>query len=256
MGKNVIRIIKEEEKLSERCAEINVFENQGHVSRVVNDLKATLKDNDGLMALAAPQIGVRDRIFCIRFSDGEIKAFVNPIITKIHGKFLMIEKDVCDGKEYMVQRPERILVGYQNAQGRLDADKAFNKPLSAIFEHMVDVIDGTAHFKHLSIGLPIDSAYYEAPQEQKDELHEWYKNTYLPQKIGELKKIAESDEDIKKVQGAIDFMTSVLEGKTELVPEDKEGNLDFEHSSVKGLTKREERRKAYEDHFKKKYGIK
>lgn len=256
MSKNVIRIIKEEEKLSERCDEINVFENQEHVSHVINDLKATLKDNDGLIALAAPQIGFRDRIFCIRFSDGEIKAFVNPIITKIQGKFLMIEKDICDDREYMVQRPERVLVGYQTPLGKVEADKAFNNPLSAIFEYMIDVLDGTAHFKHSAIGLPIDSAYYKAPQEQKDELHDWYLSIYLPKKVDELQKIAEGDDDIKKTQKAIDFMTSVLECKTELVPEDKDGNLDFEHSSVKGLHKREERTKEYEKLIKKKLGIK
>lgn len=254
--KNVLRIINEEERLSERCDEVNVFKEHEHVTHVINDLKDTIRANPELMALAAPQIGVKERIFCIRFSDGDIKAFVNPMITKIHGKFLMIEKDVCDGAEYMMQRPERIMVGYQTAQGKAETDKTLNNPLSAIFEHMIDVLDGTAHFNHQSIGLPIDSDYYEAPQEQKDELHQWYLNTYLPGKIAELKKVAEGDEEIKKTQETIDFMTSVFEGKTELVPEDDKGNLDFENSSLKTLEKQEKWQKDYEGRLKKKFGIK
>lgn len=254
--KNVLRIITEADRLSERCDEVNVFEAHEHVTHVINDLKDTLRANQELMALSAPQIGVKERIFCIRFSDGDIKAFINPMITKIQGKFLMIEKDVCDGKEYMMQRPDRVMVGYQTAQGKAETDKTLNNPLSAIFEHMVDVLDGTAHFKHQTIGLPIDSDYYAAPQSQKDELHNWYLGTYLPGRIAELKKVADADEEIKKTQRSIDFMTSVFEGKTELVPADDKGNLDFDNSSAKALEKQERWQKEYEGRLKKKFGIK
>ena len=254
--KNVLRIITEADRLSERCDEVNVFEAREHVTHVINDLKDTLRANQELMALSAPQIGVKERIFCIRFSDGDIKAFINPMITKIQGKFLMIEKDGCDGKEYMMQRPDRVMVGYQTAQGKAETDKTLNNPLSAIFEHMVDVLDGTAHFKHQTIGLPIDSDYYKAPQSQKDELHNWYIDTYLPGKIAELKKVADADGEIKKTQQSIDFMTSVFEGKTEIVPMDDKGDLDFDNSSVKALEKQEKWQKEYEGRLKKKFGIK
>lgn len=256
MGKNVLRIITEEEKLSERCSEVDVLENQAHVSHVVHDLKDTLIANDGLIALAAPQIGVQERIFCIRFSDGDIRAFINPMITKVKGKCLMIEKDICDGEEYMIQRPERVMVGYQTVQGKAETDRTLNNPLASIFEHMMDVIDGTAHFKHQSIGLPIDSDYYAAPQEQKDELHKWYIETYLPERVAELQKVADSDEEIRKTQSSIDFLTSVWEGKTEIVPVDKDGNLDFENSSVKAIEKHDKRQKEYENRLKKKFNIK
>lgn len=254
-SKNVWKIVTDERDLSDRSDEVNVAGNPAHVTSVVNDLKDTLRDNDGLIALAAPQIGVKERIFCIRFSDGEIKSFINPMITKIQGKFLMIEKDVVDGREYMVQRPERVMVGYQTPTGKAETDKTLNNPLSAVFEHMVDVLDGTAHYKHIALGLEIGDDYYKAPKEQKDELHGWYIDTYLPAKTAELQAIADSDEDIRKTQQAIDFMESVWEGKTEVVPSNDKGDLDFENSSLKVHAENEERREKSEAALKKKFGI-
>jgi peptide deformylase len=254
-SKNVWKIVTDERDLSDRCDEVNAIADPAHVTSVVNDLKDTLRDNDGLIALAAPQIGVKERIFCIRFSDGEIKSFVNPMVTKIQGKFLMIEKDVVDGKEYMVQRPDRAMVGYQTPAGKAETDKVLNNPLSAVFEHMVDVLDGTAHYKHLALGIEIGDDYYKAPKGQKEELNEWYINTYLPAKVAELKAVADGDEDIQRTQKAIDFMESVWEGKTEVVPSNAEGDLDFEHSSTKMVEEHEAIRKEHEARVKKKYGI-
>lgn len=252
---NILRIIKEEGKLSTRCSEINVYENLKHVTKVVNDLKDTIKANKDLISLAAPQIGVSERIFCIRFSDGEIRSFINPMITKIQGKCLMIEKDICDDKEYMIQRPERIMVGYQSPTGKVETDVSLNNPISAIFEHMVDVIDGTASFKHRTIGIEIDGEYYKAPQEQKDELHNWYLNEYVPAKMSELQKIADNDEDIKKTRDAISFMSSVISGETEVVPS-YNNELKFEESTLKIKEENDKRQKEFEESLKKKFGIK
>lgn len=255
MGLNVLRIIKEEEKLSDRCSEINVFENLKYVTKIVNDLKDTLKANKDLFALAAPQIGVNARIFCIRFADGEIKSFVNPMITKIQNKCLMIEKDICNNKEYMIQRPDRIMVGYQSPSGKVETDVSLKNPIAAIFDYMIDVIDGTATFKHTVMGLEINRDYYKAPQEQKEELHQWYLNTYVPSKLKELQTIAENDEDIKKTTDAISFMSSVIEGKTEVVPS-YNNELKFEESTLKIKEENDKRQKAFEDSLKKKFGIK
>ena len=43
------------------------------LTRTIKELKATLKANKDLMALAGPQLGYKDRVFCIKFADGEIK---------------------------------------------------------------------------------------------------------------------------------------------------------------------------------------
>lgn len=255
MAKYVLKIIKDAEKFRERCSEYNVIENLKGASKIVNDLKDTMKANKDLMALAAPQIGVDARIFCIRFSDGEIKAYINPMITKIQGKFLMIEKDICSDKEYMIQRPERILVTYQKPSGAVDADISFKNPVSAIFEQMVDILDGTLLDKYEVLGLEIDDKYYRAPQEQKDELHNWYLTSFVPSRLEELNKLAEKDEEIKQTRDAISFMTSVVNGETEVVPI-VDNELKFEASSVKAKEKQDAFQKKYEEALKKKYGLK
>lgn len=254
MADYVLAIIKDENRLSERCNEVNVFESRNFVSKVVNDIKDTMKANKDLMALSAPQLGYNARIFCIRFSDGEIKTFINPMITKIKDKCIMIEKDICSDKEYMIQRPERVLVGFQTATGRAETDLSLKNPLSAIFEQMVDIIDGTLFFKYKTIGIEIDSNYYKASQKEKDELHEWYLNVYIPMKVKEMEEIANSDKDIKETRDAITFLTSVINGETELVPTFND-ELDFEHSSLKTKELNDKFRTDYEKAIKKKYGV-
>ncbi len=61
-------LLEQPEKLSERCDEINVFENNAQVRKIISDLKDTLKANSDLVALAAPQLGYKVRIFCIGFA--------------------------------------------------------------------------------------------------------------------------------------------------------------------------------------------
>lgn len=78
----ILAIIKDTEKLRERCDEINaasVFQN-GTVKNIAKDLKKTIVKYKDLVALSAPQLGYKYRIFCMRFKDGSIRTFVNPLI--------------------------------------------------------------------------------------------------------------------------------------------------------------------------------
>lgn len=254
MSNYVLKIVRDADKLNEYCDEYDVINNPKGAISIINDLKDTIKANKDLMALAAPQIGINARIFCIRFSNGEIKSFINPMITKFQGRFRMIEKDVCSDKEYMIQRPVRILVDYQTPTGKAEVDVSLENPVSAIFEQMVDILNGTLGFKYEFLGIEINDDYYAAPQEQKDELNDWYVNEYVPSKLKELNEIAEKDEDIKSTRDAIAFMTSVINGETEVVPT-YNGELNFEESSLKMKEKSEAVQKSYEDALKKKYGI-
>ena len=250
----VLAIIKDPQKLSERCDEINVIENIPYVRKVINDLKDTLKANKDLVALAAPQLGYKTRIFCVKFADEDIKAFVNPMVTKVEGKCLMIENIAGFDGEYMLQRPQRLMVGYQMPSGNYN-ELSLKHPMSALFDKMIDLIDGTLFFKYESVGLPIDKDYYKASQEEKEELHKWYFDTYLPARIKSLQDIASSDEDIKKLQDKIRYFTSVIDGTTETVPVIN-GELDFDYSSKKVAEAEAESRKEYLDNLKDKFGVK
>ena len=254
MGDYVLAVIKDPERLSERCDEINVFENQAQVRNIVSKLKETLKAHKDLMALAAPQLGYKYRIFCIRFADEEIQTFVNPMVTKRQGKCLMIEHtDALPGKEFMIQRSERVMAGYQKVSGQYN-ELSLKNPLAAIFESMLDVIDGTLFFKYETMGLPIDSDYYKASEEEKEALHNWYFETFLPTRLQQLEETANSDEDIKKLQEQIKYFTSVIEGETEIVPVYGE-EVDLENSSVKIKENEDKLRKEYLDTLKKNLGV-
>ena len=253
--KYVLAIVKDIDKLSTRCDEINVFENQKLVRKIVNNIKDTMKANKDMFALSAPQLGYNVRIFCIRFSDEDIKAFINPMATKTEGKCLMIENtDSIPGKEFMIQRSQRLMAGYQMVSGQYN-ELSLKHPVSALFEKMVDMLDGTLFFKYETVGLPIDKDYYKASNEEKEELHKWYFDTYLPTKLEELKKVAEGDEEIQQLQTQIKYFKSVIDGTTETVPVYEDGRIDFENSSRKVAEEEAEGRKEYIDSIKKKFGV-
>ena len=255
MGKNyVLAIIRDPAKLSERCDEINVIENLAYVRKVVKDLKDTMKANKDITALAAPQLGYKVRIFCIRFADEDIKAFVNPMITKIEGKCLMIESMNGVEGEFMIQRPQRVMAGYQMTSGNYN-ELSLRHPVSAIFDKMIDLIDGTLFFKYQTLGLPIDKDYYSAPQDEKEALHNWYFETFLPERLKAIQEVADNDEEIKQLQEKIKYFTSVINGETEIVPVYGQ-DVDLEHSSKKIAEEEEELRKKYLDSLKDKYGVK
>lgn len=213
--KYVLAISKDLDKLSQRTNETNVVIDYGKCKKIINDLKDTLKADKKLMALAAPQIGYEERIFCVKFADGSIKAYINPIITKIQDYVLNIESSPSlPEKEYMVRRPNRILLGYQEVDGHVKSDIEFKYPVSAIIDQMIDVLDGTLFFNYDCFGVEIDDKYYKASQEDKDELHKYYEEVYYPAKLKELQAIAAEDKDITKFQEYVGLLTRIAKGES------------------------------------------
>lgn len=251
----VLVIVTDEEKLSNRADEINVAENQAQVRSIVSKLKDTMLANKDLVALAAPQLGYPYRIFCIRFADENIQTFINPMPVKIEGKSLSIEQTKSrPGKEYMVQRPTRLMAGYQLPSGQYN-ELSLSHPLSSLFEQMLDLLDGKLFFKYDVLGLPIDQEYYKASEEEKAELHTWYLDTFIPERLKALSDLAAKDDDIKALQNQIKYYRSIIEGETEVVPINKDGELDFEHSSVKTKEAEDKFRKDYLEGLKKNLGV-
>lgn len=216
--KYLLKIETNREKLSDRSEEVDLSDKEvlDNISHLVADIKDTLRVHDNMIALSAPQIGSKVRVFCVKFADNDIRTFVNPIITKIEGKYLSIEPCVTlDNKEFMVQRPERILLGYQTPTGQFKSDIEFKSPVSGIIDQMIDTLDGILFFKYEQQGIEIDDEYYKASPEEKEELHKWYKEEYLPRKLDELKAL-EDDPEIKKMTDAVSFMTKLANNEISL----------------------------------------
>ena len=68
------------DKLSDnRAEEVSLAKEYDLVKEITRKIKRTMKKKN-LTSLSAPAIGYNKRIFCIDFSDNEIKTFINPLI--------------------------------------------------------------------------------------------------------------------------------------------------------------------------------
>ena len=198
--KNVLAIIKDTEKLRERCDEINaanVF-NVHTIRQVSKELKETIKYYKDVTALCASQLGYKYRIFCIKFNDNEIRTFINPlIVTRDKDKMKLSREHQIGISEdtYLVPRSSNISVVFQTPIGTNQACE-FHDSVASVFQQMYDLMDGVLISDY---GLKIDKDFDKATDAEKEEIITYY--------LEHLKKMGEEvKEHIKNdpVQSAID----------------------------------------------------
>lgn len=81
-------------------------------NKIIEQLKTFLDKNSSLLSIAAPQLGINSRIFCIKFDD-TIKSFINPVITKKSDYKIAPETfSSMPGKEILISRPEEVSIVY------------------------------------------------------------------------------------------------------------------------------------------------
>lgn len=138
--------------LDDRAEEVAIRAEAEEVSKIIEEEITFLKENTDALFITAPQLGYNKRIFAINFN-GEIKVFINPMITKKEGFHFNREKNVSfKGREFIVPRFDRILADYQKLNGMPEVNK-FEGPASEIFEQAVNILDGITI---ADIGLEID----------------------------------------------------------------------------------------------------
>ena len=213
MARDVREIITDETILGSRSDEVDVVKQGTLVRQVIHTIKDTMRGRN-LKYLAAPVIGLPYRIFCMDFSDSEIKTFVNPIITSAEGLQLAREKCECiPDKEFIRPRNPKIKVMYQNPTGKV-LQTEFVGLSAVVFQHNIDHLDGVL----LSdVGLEIDEQWDKASDEEKKEVINAYLDS-LDMKQKELEKEIEEDPDLKRTSDAIDFMTKVQRGEVKFEP--------------------------------------
>ena len=213
MGKYKVKIEQNLEKLWTRCDEIDVEE----AAPIVAKLKDVLFDRKEFVALAAPQIRKKKRIFGIKFANGDIRAFINPMITKTEGLHFSRENSPSiPDKEFIVPRYDRIIAIYQTPTGAIE-ENIFEGAVAEVFQQMVQLLDGITL---ADLGLEIIPEWDEATDEEKTAVL----NAYLEglQTLGkQLDEEIKADETLSKTKGAIDFMTAVATGKVTLDTEQK-----------------------------------
>lgn len=207
----VREIITDYEKLSERCDEVDTKKKNAEIQNCVQELKATIRATPGMSALSSIQIGHDKRVLVINFN-GDLRTFINPIITASQGMQLSREKcHSIPGKEFVRLRSSKITVMYQTPLGKVESVELMG--LAAIvMQHHIDHLDGLL----LSdIGLEIDEGFENASDDEQSEVIKWYLDS-LDVKEKEIELSIENDEDAKRMKDAVRFIQSVNSGETKL----------------------------------------
>lgn len=226
MSKNyVLKIIDDRQKLSDMANEILNKDDVAYVTHLVNDLKDTLRANPDLCALAAPQIGQSKRVFCLKFANGDIRAFLNPMIIS-HSKELHLSRETnasIKDKEFIIPRFNEVTVAYQTAMG-VPESNIFKGAPAEVFQQMCQLLDGILLDDY---GLEVLKGFDRLKKADKEQIIEMYLQK-LNSMNDELKKEINNNPDLKEIDNAINFMTDVALGKTkvEKLSKDEEKELN------------------------------
>lgn len=209
--KEILTIDVAEEKLSDRCDEIDLRKNNKLAREIITELKKVMRKNN-LTSLSAPAIGYNKRIFCIDFKDQEIKSFVNPVIANAKG--LQLSRETCTsipGKTFVRPRNNEVEVMFQNPMSKPISRKLIGLA-AVVFQHEMDHLDGLL----LSdVGLEIDDDFDKASEEERQEVIEAYLDS-LDLRQKEIQQEIKEDKELSEINSAIDFMTSVYKGDTKI----------------------------------------
>ena len=117
--------------------------------RLVSDMLETMRDAPGV-GLAAPQVGVLERIFVWEVEE-EHGAIVNPVIVESSSQILEEEEGCLSlpGLYYPVERAERVVVTGQDLEGaaiKIEAEGL----LARVCQHEIDHLDGVLFIDRLA----------------------------------------------------------------------------------------------------------
>lgn len=188
---------------------------------IISKLKEIMSENTDILALAAPQIGINKRIFCLRFDD-QIKTFINPIITKKKGLTIVIETcSSMPGKEIVIGRPEEITVVYYNEDFNYEDNKLLGVAAS-LFDQQAQILDGVLPNE---LGM-VSDIEQDGKIEENDlpEIISFYKDTFLPSKLDSLKSLIDLDEEASKDFKQLKFTEDVINGRTAILEPETTSN--------------------------------
>lgn len=198
-----------------RAQEID-HEKEGKLLReITSNIKRTMR-KEGLISLSAPGIGYNKRVFCIDFSDKEIKSFVNPVISNAEG--LQLVREQCSSipnKEYLVPRNEIIDIIYETPTGVIKTNR-FKDVAAFVFQHEIHHLDGVTLE---DIGLEVDEDFNNATQEEREEIIEMYLDS-LDLRQRYIEEVINSDEELKIVSDRLRFVEALAKGEIEFEKQD------------------------------------
>lgn len=206
------------DELSDSSLEVDFDTDKKRISEIVEKLKYRIS-KDNLIAISAPQIGEKVRIFCIRFTTKQngktfdkVHTFVNPVIVGMKGFVLDREKDISlPDREFIIARNNDINVMFQTEKGE-SVEHKFSGKIAAFIQLMVDHLDGILL---TDMGLEIDHLFDEATDEERNELLKAY-TEWIESYQKKLTSDIEEDKELSSMNDAIKFIQSVRSGETNL----------------------------------------
>lgn len=203
-------IITDIEKLSIRADEVDARKDNKEIREITVALKDAIREHK-MLALSAPQIGFDKRLFVINFN-GDLRTFVNPVITNVKG--FELSRETCSSipdKSFIRPRHNDIQVMYQTPLGKIES-KRFMGAAAKVFQHQLDHLDGLL----LSdIGLEVDELFDNASEEERQQVISMYLDS-LDIRQKEIDKEIQEDEELKQISDGIDFMTKVQKGEVQI----------------------------------------
>lgn len=212
------KILSLENLPTTRAEEINYEKDYSLMKEVIAKIKKTMKKNN-LTSLSAPAIGYNKRIFCVDFSDKEIKTFINPMVLLTNG--MELTREVCSSiidKEFIRPRHTTIDIIYQRPDGTIKQNQ-FKGMAATVIQHELDHLDAITLN---DIGLEIDSDFDKATDEERFAITDMYLK-HLSEKHDNLVNEIEQDDTAKIMYEAETISELLAQGKIKFEPlnEDK-----------------------------------
>ena len=206
----VKEIITDPEILGEWCEVIHPQKDGKLCQQIIQELKATIRAKN-LEYLTVPQIGYNKRIFCVNFGGNDIRSYINATIYNM-ANMTMARECCCSipDKRFIMPRYNTVEFMYYKPLAK-DPEAAKVHGRSAhIFHHCVDHLDGLLTS---DIGLEIDEMFDNATDEERAEVLKLYMES-LDIRQKQLREEIDNNEELKKMDDAINFMESVRKGET------------------------------------------
>ena len=215
-----MEIITDLEKLQKAAAplefltDIGIDKEEGN--KIISDLKAYLDKDRTVVAIAAPQLGIDKRIFCMRFQD-TIKTFINPVITKKAKYNIQPETfSSMPGKEILISRPEEITVVYYTDEYKYEENKLLGIA-ARVFDQNAQLLDGvTPDFMGVVTDIEEVGSLWDATDEEMAQLKDMY-SQIVQKRLEALNAKVKDDPELLKKYNELKFTEKVINGEAALV---------------------------------------
>lgn len=221
----MVEIIKDIEKLNAPATPLQFLTEQGVEKEegleIIGKIKEAMEADSTILALAAPQIAIDSRIFCIRFDD-QIKTFINPIVIKKSKYEIKPETFLSmPGKEILITRPEELTVVYYTDEFKYEENKLLGAA-ARLFDQHCQLLDGVTPAElGLVSDVEADGSLADLSEEEIAQVVEIYKQ-FIKTKSAVLKAEIESDPDLEKAYKQLKFTEKVITGDALVIADEKE----------------------------------